>query len=495
MSTPFQIALADARDPLVLALDVGSTASRGALFDSTGRPIKGRKKVFHSFTAADDGTSEIDPDQVTSEIALLIDELAGPDAKAAGRIRGVAFDTFASSMVAIDADNRALTPCYTYADGRCFAEAAELREELDESTVQQRTGTRVHTSYLAPRLRWLARTRPDVFAKAARFVSLGEYVQLQLLGHTAAGTPTASWSGLLDRREGVWDAELLRAAGIDESRLSPIQDPQVALPRPGAAARNRWPALAEVPWFPAIGDGLGNNLGTGARDSNVIGCGAATSGAMRLVVPGQPDLPPGLWAYRIDSGRSLLGGALTDVGRVFSWLAGGIAAGLEGEFDAILGRDPQAGTPSVAPFLTGERSTGWAARAKLVMADVTAAHTPADLVRGAAEGLAVSYVRIAEQLRAVAPEASRVVASGSVTGLYPRFLQVLADAMGAPVEHVELKRSTLLGTALLALEAVAPEVERAVPPVTATYEPRPGFADYYAGVRARFEDLYPVSIG
>ena len=48
---------------------------------------------------------------------------------------------------------------------------------------------------------------------------------------------------------------------------------------------------------------------------------------------------------------------------------------------------------------------------------------------------------------------------------------------------------------LLALEAVAPEVERAVPPVTATYEPRPGFADYYAGVRTRFEDLYPVSIG
>ena len=182
--------------------------------------------------------------------------------------------------MALVADNRALTPCYTYADGRCFAEAAELREELDESTVQQRTGTRVHTSYLAPRLRWLARTRPDVFAKAARFVSLGEYVQLQLLGHTAAGTPTASWSGLLDRREGVWDAELLRAAGIDESRLSPIQDPQVALPRPGAAARNRWPALAEVPWFPAIGDGLGNNLGTGARDSDVIGCGAATSSAM-----------------------------------------------------------------------------------------------------------------------------------------------------------------------------------------------------------------------
>ena len=150
-----------------------------------------------------------------------------------------------ATLVAIDADHRALTPCYTYADGRCAAEAEELRRELDEAQVQQRTGTRIHTSYLAPRLRWLARTRPDVFAAAARFVSLGEYVQLRLLGHTAAGTPAAAWSGLLNRHTGDWDVELLAAAGIDAARLSPVQDPGVPLPPPGPHAVDRWPALAD----------------------------------------------------------------------------------------------------------------------------------------------------------------------------------------------------------------------------------------------------------
>ena len=149
----------------------------------------------------------------------------------------------------------------------------------------------------------------------------------------------------------------------------------------------------------------------------------------------------------------------------------------------------------MVPFLTGERSTGWAARARLVMAGVTAAHTPGDLVRGAAEGLAIGYLRVVEQLREVAPDVSRVVASGSVAASYPAFLQVLADALGVPVEHVELKRSTLVGTALIALDTVAPGVERAVPPVTATYEPRAAFADHYAPLRARFEELYPLSIG
>lgn len=496
MTRSFQIGLDQALDPLVLAIDVGSTASRAALFDSTGRPIRGRVKVPHSFIVADAGTSEIDAGQVAEEIAELLDQLTA-DHALTGRIRGVALDTFASSLVAIDGHHRALTPCYTYADGRCAAEAEQLRRELDETQVQQRTGTRIHTSYLAPRLRWLARTRPDVFASAARFVSLSEYVQLHLLGHTAAGTPVAAWSGLLNRHTGDWDPELLAAAGIDASRLSPVQDPGVPLPAPGEAVRRRWPALADADWFPGIGDGLGNNLGTGARDASVLGLGAATSGAVRLVVPGQPmSLPSGLWCYRIDASRSLLGGALTDVGRLFSWLTGGIAAGLgSAELDEVLRRDPRPGTPAVVPFLTGERSTGWAARARLVMAGVTAAHTPADLVRGAAEGLAIGYLRVVEQLREVAPAVSRVVASGSVTASYPAFLQLLADVLGVPVEHVELKRSTLLGTALIALDTVAPGVERAVPPVSATYHPRAEFADHYAGVRARFEQLYPLSTG
>ena len=37
--------------------------------------------------------------------------------------------------------------------------------------------------------------------------------QAQLLGTTAAGTATAAWTGLLDRRTGRWDPELLAAAG------------------------------------------------------------------------------------------------------------------------------------------------------------------------------------------------------------------------------------------------------------------------------------------
>lgn len=487
---PFAVTPAEAREPLVLALDVGSTATRGAVYDATGRPVGRRAKIAHAFSSAADGTSEIDPDQVADEIEQVLDQLA--DAHARSRVGGVAFDTFASSLVGVDADGGALTPCYTYADGRCAAYVGPLRERLDEAAVQQRTGTRLHTSYLAPRLLWLRDTGPRV----SRWLSLGEYVQQRILGTTAAGTPTAAWTGLLDRRTGRWDAGMLDAAGIDEDVLSPVQDPGIPLEGVDRArVAKRWPALADAAWFPVIADGLASNVGTGAADASTAAVAAATSGAVRVLVPGIPEtVPSGLWCYRVDAGRSLLGGAINDVGRLVAWLRSVLRVpDDDAALDAVLAADPEARGPAAVPFLTGERSTGWAASARAVVAGLSAGTSPEAIFRAGAEGVALSYARVAEELTRVAPSVTRVAASGRVTQSLPHLLQLVADATGTPVEHVDLKRATLHGTALLALETLAPDVARADPPVVGVYRPRAEHAAHYAAARERFDALYPVA--
>jgi len=202
MATPAGRAkLSEAIDPLVLAIDIGSTASRGDVFDAAGRPVQGRRqKVPHQFTTRDDGTSEIDPDQIVGEVQQIIAALATD--RLAGRIRGVALDTFASSLVGVDANWKARTPCFTYADSRCAAQVTELRHKLDERMIPQRTGCRLHASYLTPRLAWLRDVVPDTFSSVNHWMSLGGYIYLQILGVTAAGTSTAAWTGMLDRRTG-----------------------------------------------------------------------------------------------------------------------------------------------------------------------------------------------------------------------------------------------------------------------------------------------------
>ena len=491
----FAVTPAEAHEPLVLAVDVGSTATRAGIYDATGRPVGRRAKRAHAFTSDADGTSQIDPDQVCDEVGEVLDSLTG-GAGSPRRIAGVAVDTFASSLVGIDAHGGALTPCYTYADSRCAAYVSQLREQLDETAVQERTGTRLHTSYLAPRLLWLQATQPDVVRRVSRWMSLGEFVQHRLLGTTVAGTPVASWTGLLDRRTGRWDSDMLAACGVGADKFSVVQDPGVPLEgvdRAGVASR--WPALADAAWFPVIADGLASNLGTGASDASTIAVAAATSGAVRVLVSGIPEqIPSGLWCYRIDAGRNLLGGALNDVGRLVAWLRTILRVpDDEASLDAVLAAEPDRHSPVVVPFLTGERSTGWAASARAVIAGLSGGTSPEAIFRGSAEGIAVSYARVVDELTSVAATSTRIVASGRITQSLPHLLQILADAVGTPVEHVALKRATLRGTALLALESLAPDIRRASPPVETTYRPQPRRAAHYTAAREHFDTLYAVS--
>ncbi|GAA2908361.1 sugar kinase [Actinoplanes cyaneus] len=484
------VALDAAVDPLVLALDIGSTATRGGVHDATGRRVHGlQHKVPHAFTVAPDGTSVIDPDQVSAEVEQVLDAVTSA-ARLGTRIAGVAMDTFAASLIAVDRTGRALTPCLTYADSRSADAVTTLRQQLDEHAVQQRTGTRLHTSYHAPRLRWLAATQPKVVAAAASWWSLGEYVWFRLIGQPLAGTSTVAWSGLLDRRTGQLDTELLTAVGAGPELFSPPRDPSDPAP---AVALPRWPALARAVWFPVITDGLASNIGSGATDPTVLTAATATSGALRVLLDGPADpLPFGLWNYRVDSGRSLLGGAINDVGRAISWAQETLR--LSPELADLLTAAPSDATPLVLPYLTGERAPGWAGGARAVFGGVSAATGADAMFRGIIEGVAMTYARVADELRPAAPQVVQVAAAGRVSNDQPEWLQVLADVLGRPVTHVTRRRATQRGTALLALDVLAPDVERARRTTGATYEPRSAYADHYAQRRARFAELYDATV-
>ena len=489
-----RVRLSQAVEPFVLAIDIGSTASRGDVFDASGRPLKGgRVKVPHQFTTAGDGTSEIDPDAVVGEVEQILTEFA--DRPVAGRIRGVALDTFASSLVGVAKDRQARTPCFTYADSRCADQVVQLRGELDELDIQQRTGCRLHTSYLTPRLRWLRDTEPDTFGAVRHWMSLGEYIWLRLLGVTAAGTSTAAWTGMLGRRSGDWDSELLGACGVAVERLSEIRNPDRPIRDVDQAVGRRWPALAGAVWFPVIADGFASNIGAGARDESTVALSAATSGAMRVLVEGVPEkLPAGLWCYRVDASHSLLGGALNDVGRAVSWLTSTLQISPESDLNELLLARPEPDTPLVLPFFSGERSTGWAADVRTIFSGVSAATTAETLFRGTVEGVAVSYARIAEQLHDVAGETRQIVASGRVTQDLPALWQVLADVLQTQVIPVIMKRVTLRGTALISLDVLAPHVDRSEPIVGETRLPIEDRAPYYSHRKRQFQRLYEAVV-
>lgn len=486
----FNVPHEQAEPPFVLGLDVGSGGSRAAVYDSSAREVGKRSaKVRHEFTTGGDGASTISADQIVEELREAISEVLDKDLD--GPITGIGFDTFASTLVAVDADGHAIGDCLTYADTRSRAQVEELRAQLDPMEVHERTGARLHASYAAPRLLWLKQEHPDVFERANRFMALGEYVALQLLGTPALGTASAAWAGLLDRRTGEYFPELLEAVGVEPERLGEPRDPAQALPVGGTPLAKEFPQVAEAIWVPVVGDGLTANIGIGAFGPGIWGISTATSGAVRqLLTDTSAALPTGLWAYRVDAQRTLVGSAMSDCGRVVEWASttlrlpeGELPEVTEGLFETPV----SAHTPLVLPFFSGERGTGWRGEARAMMAGVSASTTAEQMLRGMLEGVALSYLRIADQLREMGGEPERIVLSGGMTDAVPGWLQLLADALQQPIDHVGISRSTMRGSAMLALEQAVPDATPAQVPVQRTIEPVPEHADYYRERLERFE--------
>ncbi len=244
-------------------------------------------------------------------------------------------------------------------------------------------------------------------------------------------------------------------------------------------------------WLPVVADGIASNIGTGATGEKAVALSAATSGAMRVLLHHIPaTVPAGLWCYRVDRDRSLLGGAVSDVGRVVSWLDQTLR--LPGPVDLSAAPDP--GTPLVLPYLSGERSTGWAATARATFAGVSAATTAAMLARGAMEGVALSLARIAGQLASAAGPPQQVLASGRITRELPDLLQLFADVLGVPVTPVTGKRTTLRGTAIMALDVVAPGTARAQPATGPVLRPVAAYHARYAQRAQAYQALYDAVI-
>lgn len=482
------IPVEEAEGPFVLALDVGSTASRGGVYDRSGRPVKGSKqKIEHAFTTDVEGTSVIDADQVVEECRDIISQLVEFAGKKDLLLSAVAMDSFASSLILVDEQGQALTPAITYADSRCAPYVEKLREQVDERAYHERTGVRLHTSYHPARLKWVQEEMPELWERTALVMTIGEYVYARLAGIRGLATSTAAWSGIIRVEDGGLDTEILSAVGVGSEYFSPIFDPD----QPAFASHCQWEPLAHIPWFHAIPDGWPSNVGPGATDEHTVAVAAATSGAMRVIVSQCPEkVPPGLWCYRLSSRRWILGGALNDVGRAVSWMERTLAPVEASELETALAAPPQPETPQVLPFFSGERATGWAADTKASIVNLTDDSTAVDIWRGVMEGIALSYRRVWDEMMDGSTPPQRVVASGRVTIDHPTWLHVLADSLQCPVIPLEMKRATLRGTALLALDVIDSEGKRAVPPYGDQLEPVAEHAKYYEQLLEEFKRRY-----
>ncbi len=475
------VTVQDALAPLVLALDFGTSSTRALLFDAQGCQVSGIEAyATYTIHTTPDGGAELDPQTVLAAVVACLDQVLQQAGDLQRKIAAVSACSLASSLVGV-VDDHAVTPVYIWADTRPAPDAAALRAQLDEETVHDRTGCVIHPSYLPARFLWLQRTQPDLLPRVQRWMSLSEYIHLQLLSQAVCSLSIASWTGLLDRRKLIWDREWLSMLPIEEMQLSPLGDADTALRGLRPEYVRRWPALADVPWLLAVGDGAGSNIGSGCTTPRRIAVNVGTSGAMRVVLPGTPErVPRGLWCYRVDRRRALLGGALSNAGNVFQWLRQTVQLDPAEEIERQLAEAEADGHGlTVLPFLAGERAPGWAGHARAAFVGIGWHTRPIDLLQAGLEAVAYRFAliyrllepaiedtqeagyRVQDAARSTDPNSdaeslinTEIIVSGRAMLNSPAWMQILCDVLGRPVIASAEAEATSRGAALLALEVL-----------------------------------------
>lgn len=183
----------------------------------------------------------------------------------------------------------------------------------------------------------------------------------------------------------------------------------------------RWPVLKDVPWLPTIGDGAAANIGSGCDHPQRIALTIGTTGAMRVVLPPAiPQVPAGLWFYRVTRNRGLLGGATTEGGN-HAWLRETLQLPPGDQLEKELAdRQPAAHGLTVLPFVAGERAPGWKGSARASLVDFTLNTRPIDIVQAALEGIAYRFAIIYGRIKPyLGEEKQQIIASVADHGHRP----------------------------------------------------------------------------
>jgi gluconokinase len=380
-----------------------------------------------------------------------------------------------------------------WSDNRPVSVIPELKQQLDPQSYTSRTGCPFHASFLPAKLTWLAKECSVEFSKAKYWMSFGEYLLFVLTGERKCSISMAAFSGLLNSPNCEWDDETLSVLPIQKEQLSVLCDKGDAYSSLKPEYANRWNSLQQSNWYPLLGDGACNNVGSGCWSPDRLSLMIGTSGAMRVIWKGDFREPPeGLWCYRIDKNRPVQGGALSNGGNLFAWMLDTMQLPGPDELESIISNQkPDGHGLTLLPFLHGQRSPRWNANSRGLIYGLRATTKPEDILQAGLEAVAMRFKLIHDLLQPVMADDYVLIASGGGLLKSPAWIQIMADILGKPVCISVAKEASCRGAALCALESVGvlDDLTNADPQLGDTIHPRDEFRDVYQKAFERHVEL------
>ena len=439
--------------PYLLCIDAGTTAVKVSLFDERGQMVASSPQEYSLLTPAEDYVELQAEVYWQSSISGIRDVLAQrnvlPD-----EILAVGVTSQGETFIPVDQAGEPLRNAIVWLDNRAGAETQAMASDLDLDAFYEITGLpEIIPTWPACKILWVRQHEPGVFARAHKYLLVGDYLLYCLSGRYVTEGGVCTSTGYFDIRTGHWWKEMLDLIGLRPEKLPDLLGSgEVVGPVTAGASRETGLSTRTLVVTGTM-DQIAGAVGAGNIVPGIVSETTGTALVLAATV-NEPTYDPQNRLpcyYHAVPGRYLLLPYCQTAGMTFRWFRDEFGQGQSyDQLTALASLVPPGSEGLVMlPHLTGSTSPHFDPRAKGVFYGIVLGHTRAHFVRAILESVAFMLWENVELLVELGVDVGELVSLGG--GARSKlWLQIKADVTDLPLRAAQCEEAASLGVAMLA---------------------------------------------
>ena len=438
-----------------LGIDIGTSGVKVAVCDDKGALID---TVSASLTVQQPQPlwSEQDPQSWWHAVCDCLDQL---HTKGLTRqVESIGLSGQMHGAVLLDEQHAIIRPAILWNDGRSATECEELTALVPDA--HDITGNLIMPGFTAPKLRWVAKHEPKLFAKVDKVLLPKDYIRYMLSGVFASDMSDAAGTSWLDVGKRSWSSAMLRACGLDISHMPDLVEGNQITGRLHKSLANRW-GMAAVPIAGGGGDNAAGAIGSGVVSDGQTILSLGTSGVIFSATEryiANPTRALHSFCHAIPNTWHVMSVHLS-AASCLQWFADIAASGsVQTLLDELVESDIDAhNNVFFLPYMSGERTPYNNPTMTGEFIGLTASTRRADMTYAVLEGIAFAFKNGLEVMHeaGVFPSEIAVIGGGARSEFWR---QLIADTLGVAITYrAGGDVGPALGAARLAQMAVNPD--------------------------------------
>lgn len=405
-----------------LGIDIGTFESKGVLVDEAGRIVASAARPHRMLVPQPGWAEHVPQTDWWGDFCFISNKLIADSGVAPTDIKAVAASAIGPCMLPVDADGEALMNGVLYGvDTRAHLEIDELTSRIGADRILDACGNALTSQAVGPKILWLKRNRPEVFARTRKIVTSTTYIVQKLtdncvIDHYSA----ANFAPLYLVDEMGWSTSLADDIVPPDMLPTLLWTTDIAgTVTPAAAAATRLAAGTPV------------TTGTIDAGAEALSVGVLDAGDM-LLMYGSTIFIIEITATRVRDARlwyapwffpgkhAAMSGLATS-GTLSHWFRENFAKELDPATAVVtLAAEAEQSPPGakglvLLPYFSGERTPIHDPEAKGLLFGLDLTHTRGDIYRALFEGIACGTNHVFETYAEAGVPPRRILAAGGGT--------------------------------------------------------------------------------